>query len=59
MKQHLCTTHSNNYDLLEQVIIEELKTKCKEYIDKEKIKSNVLKNIKEDNNELELKKLIN
>ena len=57
MKQHLCTTHSNNYDLLEQVIIEELKTKCKEYIDKEKIKSNVLKNIKEDNNELELKEL--
>lgn len=57
MKQHFCTTHSNNYDVLEQVIIEELKTKCKEYIYKEKIKSNVLKNIKEDNNELELKGL--
>lgn len=57
MKQHFCTTHSNNYDVLEQVIIEELKMKCKEYIYKEKIKSNVLKNIKEDNNELELKGL--
>ena len=57
MKQHFCTTHSNNYDVLEQVIIEELKMKCKEYIYKEKVKSNVLKNIKEDNNELELKGL--
>ena len=57
MKQHFCTTHSNNYDVLEQVIIEKLKMKCKEYIDKEKIKSNVLKNIKKDSNELELNEL--
>ena len=49
MKQHFCTTHSNNYVVLEQVIIEELKTKCKEYIYKEKIKSNVLKNIDKNN----------
>lgn len=57
MKQHFCTTHSNNYDVLEQVIIDELKTKCKEYIDKEKIKSNILKNIKKDNDELELNEI--
>ena len=58
MKQHYCTTHSNNYDELEYIIIEELKKKCREYIDKEKIKNSVLKNIKEDSNyELELNEL--
>ena len=58
MKQKLCTTHSNNYDDLEHIIIEELKEKCKDYIDKEKIKNNVLNNIKEDSNyELELNEL--
>ena len=49
MKQKLCTTHSNNYDVLEKVIIETLRELCLNYIDKKKVKEEILKNINNDN----------
>ena len=49
IKQKLCTTHSNNYDELEKVIINSLTEKCLNSINKDKIKNNVLNNITEDN----------
>lgn len=41
MKQKLCTTHSNNYDELEEAIVKQLKRLCKKYIDKAWIKKNI------------------
>ena len=48
-KQRLCTTHSNNYDELEIIIINSLKDMCLSYINKDKIKSDILNNLDEDN----------
>ena len=45
MKKRLCTTHSNNYDALEKIIINSLKEQCLNYIDKKSIKEETLKNI--------------
>lgn len=62
MKQKLCTTHSNNYDELEKVIINSLTNICLNYINKDKIKNNVLSNLTEDNklnNKKELERLTN
>ncbi len=50
MKQKLCTTHSNNYDELEKVILNSLKELCLKYIDKKRIKEQAIENISEDNN---------
>ena len=36
-KKKICTTHSNNYDILEKVIIDSIRKECKIYIDKKKI----------------------
>ena len=58
MKQRLCTTHSNNYDELEKVILNSLKELCLKYIDKKKIKEQAIKNMNVDNN-LNIKKNIN
>lgn len=55
MKQHLCTTHSNNYDKLEEVIINSLKEKCSNYINKENIKKQVKDELK--NNKSNIKEL--
>lgn len=41
MKQKLCTTHSNNYDILEKAILNQLKQLCKKYIDKKWIQKNI------------------
>ena len=49
MKYHVCTTHSNNYDVLEKVILNKLRELCLNYIDKKKIKEETLKNINDDN----------
>lgn len=54
MKEHLCTTHSNNYDKLEQLILNNLKELCLKYLDKNKVKESVIenyKNINTNNNE--------
>jgi uncharacterized protein with von Willebrand factor type A (vWA) domain len=45
MQQRLCTTHSNNYDLLEEIILDSIKNSCLNYIDKKKIKDQVINNI--------------
>ena len=49
MKYHVCTTHSNNYDVLEKIILNTLKELCLNYIDKKNIKEETLKNINNDN----------
>ena len=41
MKEGLCTTHSNNYDVLESLILDKLKDLCLKYIDKDKISNKV------------------
>ena len=50
MKQKSCTTHSNNYDELEKIIIKSLTDMCLSYLNKDKIKHNVLNNVIEENN---------
>ena len=45
MKKTLCTTHSNNYDKLEKIIINSLKEECLRYINKKTIKEVVMNNI--------------
>ena len=62
MKQKLCTTHSNNYDELEKVIINSLTKLCLDNINRDKIKNSALNNINEDNkfdNKKELDNLTN
>lgn len=49
MRQKLCTTHSNNYDDLEKIIIESLSDNFFKYIDKDKIKNSVLNSLNENN----------
>ena len=59
-KMKLCTTHSNNYDELEKVIINSITRMCLKCIDKDTIKKEVLDNISEDkvSNKEELEELI-
>ena len=62
MKQKLCTTHSNNYEKLEKVIINSLTNMCLSYVNKDKVKNNVLNNLTEENkfnNKKELETLTN
>ena len=62
MKQKLCTTHSNNYDMLEKIIINSLTEMCLNYINQDKIKNSILNNLKENdkiNNKKELEILTN
>ena len=62
MKQRLCTTHSNNYDVLENIILSSLTNMCLSYINKDKVRNNVLNNLTEDNkvnNKKELEILTN
>jgi len=49
IKEKVCTTHCNNYDTLEKVIINSLTNMCLNYINKDKIKSNVLNNLNDNN----------
>lgn len=48
MKERRCTTHSNNYDELEKVIIKSLTEMLLGHINKGKIKNSVLNNLKDD-----------
>ncbi|MBR3523989.1 MAG: recombinase family protein [Bacilli bacterium] len=50
MKDHLCTTHSNNYDILEKIILDNLKELCLKYIDKNIIKESVINSCRDLNN---------
>ncbi len=57
MKKKLCTTHSNNYDTLEKIIISSLKELCLNYIDKKFIKEETLKNINKKDKTSVIKKI--
>ena len=62
MKEKLCTLHCNNYDILEQAVIDSLKTSCINYINKNNIKNTVkckLNDLDEINNKKEIDLLEN
>ena len=46
-KYHVCTTHTNNYETLEKVILDNIKDVCKNYLNKNKIKDSEIENLKE------------
>ncbi len=54
-KYHVCTTHTNNYENLERVILDNIKDVCKEYLDKSKIKDSI-SNMEFKDNSLKIKK---
>lgn len=57
MKEHLCTSHSNNYDKLEVEIINNLREVCLKYLDKNKVKSSVINNFNNKNKDNSLKEI--
>ena len=56
-KYHVCTTHTNNYENLERVILDNIRDVCKKYLDKNKIK-NSIGSLKVEDNILKIKKPI-
>ena len=56
-KYHVCTTHTNNYEVLESVILENIKEVCIRYLDKNIIK-NSIGSLEFENNTLKIKKQI-
>ncbi len=56
-KYHVCTTHTNNYETLEKVILDNIKDVCEKYLDKNKIKDSI-GNIKFEDNTINVKKQI-
>lgn len=38
---HACTPHTNNYDKLEQTILDTIRKECTKYLDKQKIKNSI------------------
>ena len=56
-KYHVCTTHTNNYKVLESIILDNIVSVCKKYLDKNKIKE-LIGNIKFEDNTLKIKKQI-
>ena len=56
-KYHICTTHTNNYEKLENIILDNIRELCKKYLDKNKIKTS-LRNIEFVDNKLKIKKQI-
>ena len=56
-KYHVCTTHTNNYETLERVILDNIRDVCKNYLDKNKIKDSI-GNIEFEDNALKIKKQI-
>ena len=49
MKEHLCTAHSNNYDKLEELILDSLREVCLKYLNKNKVRDSVINNCKNNN----------
>ena len=49
MKEHLCTAHSNNYDKLEEFILNSLREVCLKYLDRNKVRNSVINNCKNNN----------
>ena len=56
-KYHVCTTHTNNYEVLESVILENIRDVCTNYLDRNKIKESI-KNLEFENNTLKIIKQI-
>ena len=56
-KYHFCTTHTNNYETLEKIILDNIKTVCKKYLDKNKIKDSIT-DLKFEDNTLKVKRKI-
>ena len=56
-KYHVCTTHTNNYEILERTILDEIREVCKKYLNKNKIKNSVC-DIEFVDNTLKIKKQI-
>ncbi len=56
-KYHVCTTHTNNYEVLENVILVNVREVCKKYLDKNKIKDSI-DNITFKDNTIKIKKQI-
>ena len=52
LKQKVCTMHSNNYDILEDNILELLKEYCLKYMDKKSILNRVINNNNDKQNNL-------
>ena len=60
-KQHLCTTHCNNYEKLEEEILNNLRDVCLNYLNKSKIRESVINNYSkgnENNTEKEIEMLL-
>ena len=56
-KYHVCTTHTNNYKVLESVILDNIRDVCRKYLDKNIIKESI-GNIEFVDNSLKIKKQI-
>ena len=56
-KYHVCTTHTNNYEVLEELILDNIKEIYKKNMDKNKVK-NSIGNIEFEDNTLKIKKEI-
>ena len=56
-KYHVCTTHTNNYENLERIILDNIKGVCKKYLDRNKVKESI-GNISPIDNTLKIKKQI-
>ena len=56
-KYHVCTTHTNNYEILENVILQEIRSISKKYLDRNKI-IDTIKNMTFEDNSLKIKKQI-
>ncbi len=56
-KYHLCTTHTNNYEILESVILDNIRNVCYKYLDKNKVKDSI-GNIKFEDDTINVKKQI-
>ena len=60
IRQKFCTLHCNNYDVLEQVVLDNLISYCFKYLDSKKVKDIVLNKINDsgiDNSQREIKLL--
>ena len=53
-KYHVCTTHTNNYEVLEGVILDQVREVCTKYLDKDKV-NNSLNNIEFEDNSTKIK----
>lgn len=56
-KYHVCTTHTNNYEVLERVILDNIRDVCKKYLDKNKVKESI-NGIEFEDNTLKINKQI-